>query len=175
MRDFNEDGVIDEHENSQYVWHYGHMIQFWNILKNAQPKAPQRDVNQPIADGEIMTMTEWKNKKNPWLAREHPEGEKIPDRELRHRFLEYDLNDDGELTFDEAFESTHIIHQHWVAYQRVYTAINQDGNSHLDADEIRAYVTAENPGMTAAEIDAESAQLMTTLNRNQDAQVEMPI
>jgi len=27
----------------------------------------------------------------------------------------------------------------------------------LDADEIRAYVTAENPGMTAAEIDAEAA------------------
>ena len=42
----------------------------------------------------------------------------------------------------------------------------------MDADEIRAYVIAENPGMTAAEIDAESAQLMTTLNRNQDAQVE---
>ena len=110
MRDFNEDGVIDEHENSQYVWHYGHMIQFWNILKNAQPDAPQRDVDQPIADGEIMTMKEWKNKKNPWLAREYPEGAKIPDRELRYRFLEYDLNDDGELTFDEAFESTHIIH-----------------------------------------------------------------
>jgi len=54
----------------------------------------------------------------------------------------------------------------------MYKAINLDGNDHLTSDEIRAYVIAETPGLTAAEIDAKAAELMKMLNRNQDEHVD---
>jgi len=54
----------------------------------------------------------------------------------------------------------------------MYKDINLDRNNHLDYDEIRAYVIAENPGMTATEIDADSERLFTMLNRNQDELVD---
>ena len=54
----------------------------------------------------------------------------------------------------------------------MYKDIDIDGSNHLVYDEIRAFVIAENPGMTEAEIDADSEKLFTMLNRNQDEHVD---
>jgi len=54
----------------------------------------------------------------------------------------------------------------------MYKDIDLNRDSQLVYDEIRAYVIAENPGMTDAEIDADSEKLFTMLNRNDDEHVD---
>ena len=94
LRDLNRDGIVEPWEQNHHDWHYEHMRGFWN-----NSKSDQGYVRETIIDDGIMTYDTWMKKNNMMLTRDFPNG--IPDEAAHHRFVYFDRNRDGELSWWE--------------------------------------------------------------------------